>query len=199
MLWYTLLLLHGVVGFVFAETKQFTTTDGLSYTYDYVPANDSQPTILFLHGFPSGRHHWRNQVDHVTAAGFGAIVPDCLGYGDSDAPLNVDAYRLKTLAGHVVAILDQEGLDSVVGVAHDWGVTVLSHTWVYHPERFSKLAFLSVGYNPPGPFDLDAFNAQSLQQFGYTQLGYWYFFNAFDAADVLSENVGILHLHDTRA
>lgn len=184
-----ILTLAAAVSFASAETKQFTAPDGCSYTYDYTPADASQPTFLLIHGYPSGRHDWRHQVANLTASGYGVLAPDCLGYGDSDAPLDVEEYNLKTIAGHFDAILDNESLESVIGVGHDWGTSVLSSAAVYHPERFHKLAFLAGSYSPPGPFDVDAINAQSLEQVGYTRFGYWYFFNAFDAVDVISEHV----------
>lgn len=196
---------------VLAETKRFTAPDNYTYAYDYLPAQGTQSTVLLIHGFPADRNVWRHQIDNLTAAGYGILAPDCLGYGDTSAPLDVEAYSFKTMAGHLNGILDHEGLESVVGVGHDWGSSVLSNAAVYYPQRFEKLAFLSVPYvrspvtktcrrcqcpftdttvqNPPGPFDLDALNAESLRQQGYTQYGYWYFFNSFDAPDILSEHV----------
>lgn len=188
-------LLLTVASRAVAETKQFTTSDDTLYTYDFVPAEDSQPTIFFVHGFPSGRQDWHRQIENLTAAGFGIVAPDCLGYGDTDAPLEVGAYNLKRLAGHLDALLKSENLETVVGVGHDWGVTVLSNTAVYHPDRFEKLVFMNVPYNPPGPFDIDAINAETLRTTGYTRFGYWYFFNAFDAVDVLSEHVRCSSAH----
>lgn len=66
---------------------------------------------------------------------------------------------------------------------------VLSHAAVWYPERYEKLAFITVGYNPPGPFDIDALNALGLQNAGYMSFSYWYFFNSYDAAAVISDSV----------
>ena len=131
---------------VLAETKRFTTSDNHTYAYDYVPAQGTQSTVLLIHGFPAGRNVWRSQIDNLTAAGYGILAPDCLGYGDTSAPLDVEAYSFKTMAGHFDAILDHEGLESVIGVGHDWGSSLLSSAAVYHSQRFEKLAFLSVPY-----------------------------------------------------
>lgn len=49
------------------------------------------PTVLLIHGFPSGRHDWPYQIDSLSSAGYGVVAPDCLGYGNSDAPLVVEA------------------------------------------------------------------------------------------------------------
>lgn len=177
------------------QTKYLTTRDGTNYVYDYIPArkcaaNSTSTTVLLLHGYPSTRHDWHHQVSDLSAAGYGVLAPDCLGYGDSDMPLAVEAYNLKRLGGHLMEMLDEEGLQTVVGVGHDWGTNVLSRTAVWHPERFEKLAFLSLGYNVPGLFvDIDILNAMSLEQLGYLQFGYFYFFNSYNGADLAASNV----------
>jgi soluble epoxide hydrolase/lipid-phosphate phosphatase len=171
-------------------TKNFTTRGGVNYVYDYIPAQDSKPTLLLIHGYPSSRYDWRYQIADLSAAGFGVLAPDCLGYGESSKPTEIKAYNLKRIAGNFMDILDHEGLDKIVGVGHDWGANVLSHTAVWHPNRFEKLAFLSVGYSPPGIFlDIDALNVIGLDKFGYMQFGYWYFFNSYNAAELIRDHV----------
>ena len=55
------------------------------------------------------------------AAGYGVLAPDLLGYGDTDKPEGLEAYRMKRMCGHMVEILGHEGLQGkVIGVAHDW-------------------------------------------------------------------------------
>ncbi|KAF5027511.1 hypothetical protein F66182_382 [Fusarium sp. NRRL 66182] len=170
--------------------KRFTTNDGDTYAYDYVPAQEDKATFLLIHGYPSSRHDWRYQIADLSGAGYGAIALDGLGYGDSDKPVDLDAYRLKRLSGHVAELLDHENIDKVVGVSHDWGSMVLSRVVVWHPERFLKLAFMSAGYTAPGIFfDVDGLNVSSQRQLGYMQLGYWYFFNSYDAERVIVDNL----------
>ena len=51
------------------------------------------------------------------------IVPDLLGYGNTDKPLEKEAYRMKRMCDDVVALLDLVkggGGGEVVGIAHDW-------------------------------------------------------------------------------
>ena len=173
-----------------AARKRFTTYDGTTYVYDYAAAQDSRPTVLLLHGYPSSRQDWRYQVQDLSAAGYGVLAPDLLGYGESDLPADIEAYHLKRLSGHLTEIFDHENLATVIGVGHDWGSNLLSASYVWNPERFEKLAFLSVGYLPPGTFaDVDAMNAQSQVQFEYMQYGYWYFFNSYNAAELMRKNV----------
>ncbi|KAF4991445.1 hypothetical protein FDECE_14040 [Fusarium decemcellulare] len=145
---------------------------------------------MLLHGFPSTRHDWKYQIAKLSAAGYGIVAPDLLGYGDSDRPTELEAYRLKRISGHLAEILDHEGLATVVGVGHDWGTVVLSRSLYWHSERFEKVAFLSTGYVPAGSFfDVDATNVASLKEFGYFQYGYWYFFNSYNAKDLMEERL----------
>jgi soluble epoxide hydrolase/lipid-phosphate phosphatase len=175
-----------------AVRTQFTTRDGTTYVYDYAAAQHFKPTVLLLHGYPSSRQDWRYQVQDLSATGYGVLAPDLLGYGESDLPADIEAYHMKRLSGHLTEIIDNEKLATVVGVGHDKGSTFLSALYVWAPKRFEKLAFLSVGYSPPGTFtDIDAINAQSQVQLGYMQLGYWYFFNSYDADELIRKNVGL--------
>ncbi|KAF7547084.1 hypothetical protein G7046_g9121 [Stylonectria norvegica] len=172
-----------------AETKHFTTADKYTYAYDYIPAKHFQPTVLLVHGFPSSRRDWNAQIASLSAVGFGVIAPDNLGYGDSSKPRDVNAYKLRHLTAHLDALLRHEGLDTVVGVGHDWGVNILSAFTVWYPHRFEKLAFLNVGYSPPAFFDVDAINALGQQENGYPPFGYWYFFDRYDAAKIITDHL----------
>ncbi|KAH7024614.1 Alpha/Beta hydrolase protein [Microdochium trichocladiopsis] len=178
------------------STKQFTTSGGVSYTYEYSPATDyngtSKPTFLFFHGFPSTRRDWAPQLAALEKAGFGVLAPDLLGFGESDKPdpNNLSAYRWSVVSDHMAELLDAEGLGQVIGVGHDWGATAMARAYNYHPDRFSKLVFMSVGYvHPTGFIDIDAINAQTLAATGLAQCGYWYFFNHFTATDLISNHL----------
>ncbi|KAF9776786.1 hypothetical protein IL306_004982 [Fusarium sp. DS 682] len=170
--------------------KRFTTSDGDTYAYDYIPAKNDKETFLFIHGCPSSRNDWRYQLSDLSEAGYGVIAPDCLGYGDSDKRPDLEAYNLKRLSRHFAELLDHERIDKVIGVSHDWGSMVMSRVFVWHPERFLKLVFMSAGYTAPGVFfDIDGLNVWSQKELGYTQLGYWYFFNSYDAERVILDHV----------
>ena len=104
------------------------TLSGFNYTTHYQhPSNPSLPYILFTHGFPSSSYDWRHQVSFFSEKGYGIIAPDTLGYGDTDQPLEVGAYRVKSIVDSIVEVVDKvagkEG--KVMGVAHDWYVALL--------------------------------------------------------------------------
>ena len=176
------------------KTKDIKTSDGTKYVYDFAPATKDYPTILFLHGFPSTRQDWAHQVTYFTSLGYGIIAPDLLGYGDSDRPTNLEQYNLKNISAHLDEIISSEGVKSVIAVAHDWGTVVLSRSLYWHPERYERVAFLSTPYAPAGSFlDVDAINAAALESLGYAQYGYWYFFNSYDASDLIESRVSLYY------
>jgi hypothetical protein len=104
-----------------ALAKKASLSDGTVYGYVAAPpTSPDKPTFLFLHGYPSSSYDWRHQIRSLPAAGYGVVVPDLLGYGDTDAPAHVGAYRLKAMAQHMAEILDREGVSRCIAVSHDW-------------------------------------------------------------------------------
>ena len=100
--------------------KDFTTSRGYKYHYYFVPAQDSKPTLLFCHGFPSTAQDWHRIVPRFEKQGYGIIVPDMLGYGGTDKPTDPAAYKGTLLAKDVVEVFTSEGIDKVIAVGHDW-------------------------------------------------------------------------------
>ncbi len=114
--------------------------------------------VLLLHGFPDSHKLWRYQVPALAAAGYRVIAPDLRGFGQSDRPINVDAYAMTTLVGDVAAILDQTDAPAAHIIGHDWGAIL---AWVVAgvmPARVRSLTALAVGH--PGAF----FNAGIAQR-----------------------------------
>lgn len=102
-------------------SKRGTLRDGTVYGYVHVkPAVAGKPTLLFLHGYPSAAYDWRHQIAHFSSRGYGLIVPDLLGYGDTSKPHDLAAYTMHAMSRHIVELLDAERIDRVAGVAHDW-------------------------------------------------------------------------------
>ncbi len=119
------------------------TNEGVEIHYEVV--GEGRPVVL-LHGFPDTGDLWRHQVAALSAAGFTTITPDLRGFGGSDKPVDVDAYNLLNLAGDVVAVLDDAGVDRAHVVGHDWGAALSWALASFLPARVDHLAVLSVGH-----------------------------------------------------
>ena len=104
------------------------------------------PPVLLLHGWPDSHRLWRHQVAALTAAGYRCVVPDLRGFGDSDRPAEVEAYALPFLAGDVLGVLDQLGIERAHVIGHDWGAALAWALAALAPDRVDHLAALSVGH-----------------------------------------------------
>jgi len=102
--------------------------------------------VLLLHGFPDSGALWRHQVAALTQAGFRTIAPDLRGFGESDKPAEVEAYRLSNSVADMVAVLDALGVERAHVVGHDWGAAL---AWLFAtmaPQRVEQLVVMSVGH-----------------------------------------------------
>jgi pimeloyl-ACP methyl ester carboxylesterase len=104
------------------------------------------PAVVLLHGFPDTHVVWRKQIAPLVAAGFRVLAPDLRGYGGSDAPLAVDAYRLEHICADILAMLDQLGIPKARVVGHDWGAVVGWMLCMQVPQRIEQYVTLSVGH-----------------------------------------------------
>jgi pimeloyl-ACP methyl ester carboxylesterase len=82
------------------------------------------PPVVLLHGFPDSSALWRHQIPMLVEAGYRAIAPDLRGFGASDRPADVAAYRLEASVADVLALLDQRGIEQADVVGHDWGAAL---------------------------------------------------------------------------
>ena len=105
------------------------------------------PLVLLLHGFPECWVTWRNQMPALAAAGFRAVAPDLRGYGKSDKPPDLDAYRIEVLARDVARLVEALGAERAHVVGHDWGGAAAWFFAMWHPERLDRLGIL----NAPHP------------------------------------------------
>ncbi len=90
---------------------------------EYEVTGEGSPVVL-LHGFPDSGRLWRHQVPALAEAGFRVIVPDLRGYGRSDKPPAVEAYAMQALAGDVLAVMSDAGIERAHLVGHDWGAAL---------------------------------------------------------------------------
>jgi len=106
---------------------------------------DGEP-ILLLHGFPESHRTWRYVVPDL-ARDFRMIAPDQRGFGASDKPQEVEAYRTDRILEDLIALADALSLQRFTLVGHDWGGAVAWLAALRHPDRLSRLVIV----NAPHP------------------------------------------------
>jgi pimeloyl-ACP methyl ester carboxylesterase len=126
------------------------------------------PAVVLLHGFPDRATLWRPQIDALVAAGYRVIAPDLRGFGDSDRPEDVDAYRLRHSVADVLALLDERGVERAAVAGHDFG-SVVGWALAMRSDRVTRYAALSVGHP-------EAFRAAGLEQRALSWYMLWFRF-----------------------
>lgn len=82
--------------------------------------------VLIVHGYPGSSWDWTNVVAQVEG-NTKVVVPDMIGFGQSEAPLTgtfKENFSLMRQADLYEAVAAKEGLDTLILVAHDMGQTV---------------------------------------------------------------------------
>jgi pimeloyl-ACP methyl ester carboxylesterase len=116
----------------------------------HVAEQGEGPLVLLCHGFPESWYSWRHQLRALAEAGFHAVAPDMRGYGQSEAPAEIERYTLLHLVGDMVGLLDALGEPTAVIAGHDWGAPVAWHSALLRPDRFRAVIGLSVPFRPRG-------------------------------------------------
>ncbi|MFC7310792.1 alpha/beta fold hydrolase [Streptomyces monticola] len=114
------------------------TTGGLTFDVEIAGPQDGEPVVL-LHGWPHHFESWTDVVPALNLAGLRTIAPNQRGYSPGARPDAVEEYALPLLAGDVLGILDELGLESAHVVGHDWGAIVAWYLAAHHPGRVRTL------------------------------------------------------------
>ena len=115
------------------------------------------PTILLLHGFPTSSHMFRNLIPAL-ADRYHVVAPDLPGFGFSDAPnRNQFRYTFENLTQAIDGFTQSLGLDRFAIYVFDYGAPVGFRLALAHPERITAIISqngnayvegLSQGWNP---------------------------------------------------
>lgn len=114
----------------------------------FVREQGTGPVLLLLHGFPTSAWDW-HQVLPQLAQHYRVIVPDMLGYGFSDKPLNAD-YSTGAQVKRLQALLDVMQVQNTHIMAFSYGASVVQE-WLAQGAG-SKHAILSVSFLNAGLF-----------------------------------------------
>src|SRR2546422_4644490 len=87
----------------------------------HVAEQGAGPLVILCHGFPESWYSWRHQLAALAAAGFHAGAPDMRGYGQTDAPAEIEAYTLFHLVGDMMGLVSALGETSAVDAGNDKG------------------------------------------------------------------------------
>jgi 4,5:9,10-diseco-3-hydroxy-5,9,17-trioxoandrosta-1(10),2-diene-4-oate hydrolase len=146
---------------------------GSDVTLNYYEAGESTELggglpLVMLHGGGPGASAWSNFGPALPrfAASFRTLLVDQPGFGGSDRP-PVEGNYYRHAAEHVIALLDELGIDRVHLLGNSLGGGTAMRLALSHPDRVGRLVLMG-----PGGLSLNLFHAdptegvQRLMDFG---------------------------------
>ncbi|KAJ8122167.1 hypothetical protein ONZ43_g1572 [Nemania bipapillata] len=129
---------------------KFTEVAGFKYHYMLAKPNGKPTATIFLiHGWPDLGMGWRNQVPYLLSLNLQVVVPDMLGYGQTDAPDSYEEYTMKKMTAHMAQIIKQVTDQPIILGGHDWGALFVWRLAQYYPELIRCVFTVCVPYLPP--------------------------------------------------
>jgi len=135
-----------------ASQKTFLSIDG---ALNYIDIGSGE-AILLLHGVPTSGWLYRKMIDDL-AKNHRVIVPDMLGYGNSDSPKGYEIYSEDRHAQRLLDLMDFLVIRNWNHVMHDAGGLWTWTLFRKQPERIKRLVILNTiiyreGFKPPMRF-----------------------------------------------
>src|SRR5450755_4099022 len=121
---------------------KLTMSDGVELNLE-TRGDEKNRLVVCLHGFPQSSHAWLPELDRLAAEGFYAVAPDLRGYGKSEKPAAVSAYKASRLALDVKEIVTGLGRENAMVVSHDWGGVCGWLVAALHPEVVERLVVIN--------------------------------------------------------
>ena len=106
------------------------------------------PVVVFLHGSGPGNSAWANfrfNAEIFADAGFHVILPDLIGFGYSDKPLDLGDYSLQLFCDTLKAGLDELGVQSCSFVGNSLGGGIAIQIALDAPDFVEKLILMGPG------------------------------------------------------
>jgi pimeloyl-ACP methyl ester carboxylesterase len=106
------------------------------------------PVVVLLHGLTATRRYVVMGSSALQRSGHRVIAYDARAHGHSDPAPSPDDYGYERLAGDLLAILDQRGVDRAVLAGASMGAHTLTRFALAHPERVAGLVVITPAFDP---------------------------------------------------
>jgi haloalkane dehalogenase len=101
--------------------------------------------ILLLHGEPTWSYLYRKMVPVLAAAGYRCIVPDLVGFGRSDKPIDRAVHTYKFHVDQVAGLVQALDLKNCTFFGQDWGGLIGLRVVAENEPRFARIVVSNTG------------------------------------------------------
>ncbi|KAI9893403.1 MAG: hypothetical protein M1814_006700 [Vezdaea aestivalis] len=131
------------------KSEKATLNDKRYHYYIGLPNEEPKGTIFLIHGFPDLAIGWRYQIPTLLKLGFRVVVPDMMGYGQTECPDEIEFYTFKRAAEDMRELARQLGLKKIILGGHDWGGVAVYRIALHEPALVSHAFVVCTPYFPP--------------------------------------------------
>jgi pimeloyl-ACP methyl ester carboxylesterase len=117
--------------------------EGLRVHYVDEGARDAARTFLCLPGEPTWAYLYRRMIPVFAKSGARVVVPDWLGFGRSDKPVDDSIYTFDFHRNMMLALIDRLDLKNITLVMQDWGGILGLTLPMEMAGRFSRLIVMN--------------------------------------------------------
>jgi pimeloyl-ACP methyl ester carboxylesterase len=103
--------------------------------------------IVLLHGLTATRRYVVHGSKALARSGARVVEYDARGHGESTAPDDASAYSYADLAGDLLAVMDNLGLERAVIAGHSMGAATAMRFALDHPDRVAALVQITPAYD----------------------------------------------------
>jgi pimeloyl-ACP methyl ester carboxylesterase len=101
------------------------------------------PVVLCLHGNPAWGYLYRHMIPEFLQAGLRVVVPDLIGFGRSDKPVDESVHGFEFHRVMLLALVEQLDLRDVMLVCQDWGGLLGLTLPMAAPQRYTRLLVMN--------------------------------------------------------
>jgi haloalkane dehalogenase len=105
---------------------------------------DAQP-ILLLHGEPTWCYLYRKMIPLLVSAGYRCVVPDLIGFGRSDKPVDRAVHTYKFHVDRIVELVAALDLKRCTFFGQDWGGLIGLRVVTENEGRFARIVVSNTG------------------------------------------------------
>ncbi len=134
---------EGLHDFAFApHYLDVENADGEKLRMHYLDeGTDAHGTLVLFHGQGSWGYIYRHMIPPLVDAGIRVLVPDFIGFGRSDKPVDGKRHTHSAHVDWLGQFIDQVAPPHVAAFCFDWGGHFAMRMAVEQPGRFGKLAY----------------------------------------------------------
>lgn len=128
--------------------------DGQKIFYLDNENRSAKRTILLIHGFGDSSLTWTQFSRRLRDNDFRIVVPDLLGFGQSDRPAQAD-YRYPAQSARLFALMQKLGVEEFHVAGNSMGGGIAAQMALDHPSRIQSLILMDAAGIHYRPTDLD--------------------------------------------